>query len=154
MSRNLLIALVGVGLLLVSVPALAHHSEAAEFDDTKPVKVTGEVVKVEWQNPHVWYYVDGTDELSGRTAVWGFSAGAPNSMRRRGITSAALGGYRFPRAIYRSAALTGRYDRRTHDPEEWQGETRRYEHATRTDVAVATYPEEERGPAAMFRRDS
>jgi hypothetical protein len=90
MSRNLLIALVGVGLLLVSVPALAHHSEAAEFDDTKPVKVTGEVVKVEWQNPHVWYYVDGTDELSGRTAVWGFSAGAPNSMRRRGITSAAL----------------------------------------------------------------
>ncbi len=86
MSRSSLVALVGVGLLLAAAPLLAHHSEAAEFDDTKPVKVTGEVVKVEWQNPHVWYYVSGTDEISGREAVWGFSAGAPNSMRRRGIS--------------------------------------------------------------------
>ncbi len=90
MSRKLLGVLAGVGLLAVAAPALAHHSEAAEFDENRPVKVTGEVVKVEWQNPHVWYYVDGTDELSGRTAVWGFSAGAPNSMRRRGITRDVL----------------------------------------------------------------
>lgn len=90
MSRNLLVALVGVLLLLGAAPLLAHHSEAAEFDDTKPVKVTGDVVKVEWMNPHVWYYVEGTDEISGRTAVWGFSAGAPNSMRRRGISRDAM----------------------------------------------------------------
>jgi hypothetical protein len=90
MSRNLLVAIIGVGLLLASAPLFAHHSEAAEFDDTKPVKVSGEVVKVEWMNPHVWYYVDGTDEVTGRTAVWGFSAGAPNSMRRRGIPRDAM----------------------------------------------------------------
>lgn len=90
MSRNLLAALIGAGLLTAAVPLTAHHSEAVEFDDSKPVKVTGEVVKVEWMNPHIWYYVDGTDEISGRTAVWGFSAGAPNSLRRRGITQAAL----------------------------------------------------------------
>ena len=90
MLRNLLVALVGVGLLIGAAPLLAHHSEAAEFDDTKPVKVTGEVVKVEWMNPHVWYYVEGTDEVTGRHAVWGFSAGAPNSMRRRGISRDAM----------------------------------------------------------------
>lgn len=90
MTRRWFIAPIGVGLLLVAIPLVAHHSEAAEFDETRPVKVTGEVVKVEWQNPHIWYYVDGTDEISGRTAVWGFSAGAPNSLRRRGITSDAL----------------------------------------------------------------
>lgn len=90
MSRISLVALVGVGLLLAAAPLLAHHSEAAEFDDTKPVRVTGEVVKVEWANPHVWYYVNGVDEISGLEAVWGFSAGAPNSMRRRGITRDAM----------------------------------------------------------------
>lgn len=90
MSRNLLAALGVAGLLAAAAPAVAHHSEAAEFDETMPVRVTGEVVKVEWQNPHVWYYVDGTDEVTGRTAVWGFSAGAPNSMRRRGITREVL----------------------------------------------------------------
>ena len=72
-------------LLLAGTAAYAHHSFAAEFDDKKPVKVTGKVVKVEWMNPHIWLYVDGKDEVTGRSAVWGFSAGAPATLTRRGI---------------------------------------------------------------------
>jgi uncharacterized protein DUF6152 len=41
-----------------SVPLFAHHSFAAEFDDTKPVKMTGTITKVEWMNPHIWFYLD------------------------------------------------------------------------------------------------
>jgi len=87
MSRNLLVWVLalGFGLSLAAVPLLAHHSFAAEFDGAKPVKVTGKVVKVEWQNPHIWFYIDGKDETTGRTAVWGFSAGPPATMARRGI---------------------------------------------------------------------
>jgi hypothetical protein len=72
-------------LLLAATAAYAHHSFAAEFDDKRPVKVTGKVVKLEWMNPHIWLYVDGKDEVSGRSAVWGFSAGAPATLTRRGI---------------------------------------------------------------------
>jgi len=72
-------------LLAGATAAYAHHSFAAEFDDKKPVKVSGKVVKVEWMNPHIWLYVEGKDEISGRTAVWGFSAGAPATLTRRGI---------------------------------------------------------------------
>ena len=87
MSRNLLVWVLalGFGLSLAAVPLLAHHSFAAEYDGTKPVKVTGKVVKVEWMNPHIWFYVDGKDETTGKTAVWGFSAGPPATMARRGI---------------------------------------------------------------------
>jgi hypothetical protein len=92
MSRHLLVAISSVAVYAALYgPMLdAHHSEAAEFDNTKPVRVTGTVMKVEWMNPHVWYYVEGTDEVSGRTAVWGFSAGAPNSLRRRGVSRDAM----------------------------------------------------------------
>jgi hypothetical protein len=92
MSRNLLavVLVVIVGVAAVAVPLLAHHSEAAEYDATKPVRVTGVVKKVEWTNPHIWFYVEGTDEVSGRTAVWGFSGAAPNGLRRRGITKDSL----------------------------------------------------------------
>jgi hypothetical protein len=72
-------------MLLATAAAYAHHSFAAEFDRQKPVKVTGKIVKVEWQNPHIWIYVDGKDEVTGRTAVWGFSAGPPSTLARRGI---------------------------------------------------------------------
>jgi hypothetical protein len=72
-------------LLATGTTLYAHHSFAAEFDNKKPVKVTGKVVKVEWMNPHIWIYVDGKDEISGRTAVWGFSAAPPSTLTRRGI---------------------------------------------------------------------
>ena len=62
MSRNLIAAVFGtVGLVVVAVPLVAHHSEAAEFDATKPVRVAGVVKKLEWTNPHIWFYVEGKD---------------------------------------------------------------------------------------------
>jgi hypothetical protein len=79
-----------VALLFAANPLRAHHSEAAEYDATKPVRVSGVVKKVEWTNPHIWFYVEGKDEVSGLQAVWGFSGAAPNGLRRRGITKDTL----------------------------------------------------------------
>ena len=67
----------------------AHHSFAAEFDSTKPVKVTGTVTKVEWQNPHIWYYVDVKGE-DGNVVNWAFSGGAPGQLLRRGIARSSI----------------------------------------------------------------
>lgn len=90
MMRSLLtIPVVAFGLTMVGQPILAHHSESAEFDQSKPVKVTGTISKVEWQNPHVWFYVDVKDE-TGKITTWGFSNSPPGSLMRRGITKDAL----------------------------------------------------------------
>ena len=92
MSRKLSAAVLAasVALLFAANPLRAHHSEAAEYDATKPVRVSGVVKKVEWTNPHIWFYVEGKDEVSGLAAVWGFSGAAPNGLRRRGVTKDSL----------------------------------------------------------------
>jgi len=79
---------IGAGLLL-SGNLLAHHSESAEYDGTKPVKVTGTIKKVEWMNPHIWFYVD-VKEQDGKVTTWGFSGGPPGMLLRRGITKEVL----------------------------------------------------------------
>src|SRR5215475_1977858 len=90
MKRTLLALLsLGFGLFIIAKPILAHHSEAAEYDPTKPVKVTGTIKTVEWKNPHVWFYVDVKDE-SGKVTTWGFSGGPPGMLLRRGITKDTL----------------------------------------------------------------
>ena len=75
--------------VMTVMPALGHHSEAAEFDQNTPVKLTGTIVKVEWLNPHVWFYVAVKDE-QGKVTTWGFSAAPPGALMRRGITKDAL----------------------------------------------------------------
>src|SRR5437899_5895301 len=72
-----------------SVAVFAHHAFQAEYDATKPVKVTGVVKKVEWTNPHIWFYVDVKDD-SGKITTWGFSGGPPGMLMRRGITRDVL----------------------------------------------------------------
>lgn len=77
------------GLVLSASALLAHHSFAAEYDDTKPIKVQGTVTKVEWQNPHIWFYVDVKGE-DGKVTNWAFSGGAPGQLMRRGIYKSAI----------------------------------------------------------------
>ena len=83
MNLRSLVPLVAIACLS-ALPLLAHHSFAAEYDDSKPVKVTGVVTRVEWQNPHIWFYVDSKDE-TGKVTHWAFSGGAPGQLMRRGI---------------------------------------------------------------------
>jgi hypothetical protein len=73
-----------LGLALGALPSLAHHSFSAEYDDTKPVKFTGVVTKVEWMNPHIWFYVD-EKSADGKVTHWAISGGAPGQLMRRGI---------------------------------------------------------------------
>jgi hypothetical protein len=69
--------------------AQAHHSFAAEYDDQKPLKITGTLTKVEWMNPHIWYYVD-VKNPDGSVTTWAISGGAPGQLMRRGITKDLL----------------------------------------------------------------
>jgi len=84
MRRNVFgILAAGFGLLLASAPLLAHHSFAAEYDSKKPIKITGTVTKVEWMNPHIYYYVDVKD-TSGKVTSYAVEGGTPNTLRRNG----------------------------------------------------------------------
>ena len=74
-----------VGLLLATVPVVAHHSFSAEFDANAPVEVTGAVQKIEWLNPHVWFFMDVEDD-EGDVTSWAMEMGSPNQLVRAGWT--------------------------------------------------------------------
>ena len=88
--RNTLTALGAILAVAVMAPALlAHHSFSSEFDTAKTITVTGVVSKVEWTNPHTWFFIDGKDE-TGRQATWSFEGAAPSLLTRRGLGKLTL----------------------------------------------------------------
>jgi hypothetical protein len=76
-------------LLVAAAPMLAHHSFAAEYDSSKPMKITGTVSKVEWMNPHARFYVD-VKEANGSVTNWNFELGAIPVLLKQGWTKNAL----------------------------------------------------------------
>ena len=75
--------------MLLAPVVFAHHAYTAEFDTTKPVKLSGVLTKLEWSNPHIWLYLEVKDE-KGNVTTWGFSASPPGMLQRRGITRNSL----------------------------------------------------------------
>ena len=75
----------GAGLLLAALPALAHHAFVAQYDASKSTTLQGVVTKVEWTNPHARFYVDVKDK-SGNLTNWNLELASPNALRRLGWT--------------------------------------------------------------------
>lgn len=77
------LSLVALAALGAAAPASAHHSFAAEFDADSPIELTGVVTKVEWMNPHTFFYIDVEGE-NGQYENWALELGSPNGLTRRG----------------------------------------------------------------------
>jgi len=86
MRRNTLAALTMGFVLAGTATAVAHHAFSAEFDRDKRVEMRGYVTKVEWTNPHVWFYINVKDEKTGKVTTWGFEMGPPHGLQARGWT--------------------------------------------------------------------
>jgi hypothetical protein len=85
MRKKLGVLVAGLGLLVPAIPALAHHSFAAEYDANKPITLNGVVTKLDWTNPHARFYVD-IKEKSGKVTNWNLELASPNALRRLGWT--------------------------------------------------------------------
>jgi hypothetical protein len=78
-----------MGLIASTESAKAHHAFSSVFDPDRPLDVTGTVTRVDWMNPHIWFYLDIENE-AGRVESWGFEMGSPNALVRRGWSHDSL----------------------------------------------------------------
>ena len=83
-GRAVLFVLAGI------VPVWAHHSFAAEYDSKQAIKLTGAVTKVDWMNPHVYFFIDVKDPETGRVHNWAFEMGAPAVLQRSGWRKSSM----------------------------------------------------------------
>jgi hypothetical protein len=85
MRMRALLAGVAIAVVVfVATQAAAHHSFAAEYDGTKAIRLVGTLVKIEWTNPHTYFYID-VKEPDGSLTRWGLEAGSPGALSRRGF---------------------------------------------------------------------
>src|SRR5262245_57801694 len=76
-------AALAIALFAVASPVRAHHSFATEWDSKNCKEFTGVLTKLDWQNPHPYFYVDVKD-ASGKVENWSFQAYSPVTLRRNG----------------------------------------------------------------------
>ena len=86
MQAKFAVIVAGFALLVGARPIVAHHSFSAEFDATKKFNMTGIVTKVEWMNPHTFFYIDVVDEKTKKVTNWAMEMGSPNGLMRNGWT--------------------------------------------------------------------
>lgn len=72
-----------LSLITAALPAIAHHSFATEFDNSKPITLEGVVTSIDWVNPHVYFYVDVSDN-DGHVVNWKCETRGPNGLERQG----------------------------------------------------------------------
>jgi Family of unknown function (DUF6152) len=84
MARRIVLA-----FLAIAIPALAHHAFSNEYDESNPITLQGVVTRVDWENPHVHYYVD-VAQADGTMVNWSCETGGPNRLARRGWTRDSL----------------------------------------------------------------
>jgi Family of unknown function (DUF6152) len=81
---GVLVACFAALVLVTALPLFGHHSFSAQFDASKAVRLTGVLTKVEWGNPHIYFYLDVKDE-DGKAINWTFEGGSPTALSRRGF---------------------------------------------------------------------
>ena len=83
MPRGLAALFTAIALLASGLSIAAHHSFAAQYDSNKPITLKGGITRIEWANPHIYFYLDVAD-ANGATVHWAIEGGAPSTLYRAG----------------------------------------------------------------------
>ena len=84
-----IVAILAAGMAMFVAPVSAHHSFAAEFDGSKAIRLVGKLTKVDWSNPHTYFYLDVKDDKS-KVVNWACEGGGPGALSRRGLAKGDL----------------------------------------------------------------